>query len=109
MVACLPGARLFIARYVSSLRTTGSKFSKSTSRSGNGVRPGQDGENGGGNTASSREAMGAGPSIKFPAACAHPQCPSDSAREDGDSQLELVIMTMEGDCKDDQKCHAITV
>lgn len=108
MVACLPGARLFIARYVSSLRTTGSKFSKSLSRSGNCVRLSQDGHNNEG-TASSREALKSGPSIKYPASCARMPSSSHSAREDGDSQLELVIMTMEGDCKDEQKCHAVTV
>lgn len=108
MVACLPGARLFVARYVSSLRTTGSKFSKSLSRSGNCVRLSQDGGNDVG-TSSSRKGLGSGPSIEFPADCERLPSSSQSAREDGDSQLELVIMTMEGDCKDEQKCHAVTV
>lgn len=108
MVACLPGARLFIARYVSSLRTTASKSSKSLSRSGNCIRLSQDGQNGEG-TASSREALGGGPSIKFPANCARVPSSSQSALEDGESQVELVIMTMEGDCKDEQKCHSAIV
>lgn len=108
MVACLPGARLFIARYVSSLRTSGSKFSKSLSRSGNCIRLSQDGHNHEG-TASSREGLGGDPGIKFPASCARVPSSSQSAREDGESQLELVIMTMEGDCKDEHKCNSATV
>lgn len=108
MVACLPGARLFVARYVSSLRTTGSKFSKSLSRSGNCVRLSQDGGNDVG-ASSSRKGLGSGPSTEFPADCERLPSSSHSAREDGDSQLELVIMTMEGDCKDEHKCHAVTV
>lgn len=109
MVACLPGARLFIARYVTSLRTTGSKFSKSLSRSGgNCVRLSQDCQNHEG-TASSRGALGSGSSIKFPASCARLPSSSQSAREDGESQLELVIMTMEGDFKDGQKSQSATV
>lgn len=108
MVACLPGARLFIARYVSSLRTTGSKFSKSLSRSGNCVRLSQDGQNHEG-IASFREGLGGGPGIKLPAKCARLPSSSQSAREDGDSQLELVIMTMEGDYKGDHKCNSAIV
>ncbi|KAK7709993.1 hypothetical protein SLS63_013094 [Diaporthe eres] len=108
MVACLPGARLFIARYVSSLRTSGSKFSKSLSRSGNCIRLSQDGHNHEG-TASSREGLGGDPGIKFPASCARVPSSSQSAREDGESQLELVIMTMEGDCKDEHKCNSAIV
>lgn len=108
MVACLPGARLFIARYVSSLRTSGSKFSKSLSRSGNCIRLSQDGQNHEG-TASSREVLGSGPGIKYPASCARVPSSSQSAREDGESQLELVIMTMEGDCKDEHKFNSTTV
>ncbi|KKY29996.1 putative cfem domain-containing protein [Diaporthe ampelina] len=82
MIACLPGARLFIARY-------GGKNDEST--------------------APPRTGPGTGPSIKSTANCARPASLSQSAREDGDSQLELVIMTMEGVCKDEDKYHAVTV
>lgn len=109
MVACLPGARLFIARYVSTLRTTGSKFSKSLSRSGNCIRPSQGGDLTDEGTATSQEGLGNGPSTKFPTNCARPPSYSQSAREDGESQVELVIMSTGGDCKDEHKSHYATV
>lgn len=113
MVACLPGARLFIARYVSTLRTTGSKLSKSLSRSGNNCahQPsrGVETDDGNGN-ALSREGLGSGgPSIELPAKCARRPSSSQSAREDGESQVELVIMSMDGDCKEETKLNHTTV
>lgn len=106
MVACLPGARLFIARYVCALRTTGSKFSKSLSRSGNCMHPTEGDETDeGGNKAPIRSC----PSHKCPANHARPSSPSQSAREDGESQVELVIMSMDDDRKDEHISHHVTV
>lgn len=104
MVACLPGARLFIARYVSALRTTGSKVSKSLSRSGHVVHPSRgDGTDEG--NAQSREELRSDPSIAFPAKCARPQSSQSAREEDGESQVELVIMSMDGDSKDEHECN----
>ncbi|KAJ0104205.1 CFEM domain-containing protein [Diaporthe amygdali] len=113
MVACLPGARLFVARYVSVLHTTNSKASKSLSRSGNCIRLSQSGENDG--IEPLRAKSGSGPgmsldggqrcSVKLPPNCARLPSSSESTGEDQDSQLELIIMTLEGDRKRDDEDH----
>lgn len=100
MVACLPGARLFVGRYVSGIQATNSKLS-SLSRSGNRIRLTQSGENDE-STAPPLAGRGSGPIIKFPGNCQRLPPSSRSAREDEESQIELNIMTIEGESKGDK-------